>query len=156
MTVILTPAEFVGEMAAFATAVESAPLRPAMEDARVKLRQNVRDNFTSSAGPDGQAWPPRKVPGDGHPLLMDTGALLQAATGGGAGAVSTIEDRAVEIGVDPSVRQGGIPGAGRHEFGGGGIPARPYLGASDATLDAIGEVLADAALDAMLAASPGG
>lgn len=152
----MTPHEFAREMGQFGEALVAAPLRPAMEAARGLLRQNVRDNFTSSAGPDGQAWPARKTVGDGHPLLMDTGALMQAATGGGAGAMSIVEDRAVEIGVDASVRQGGIPGARRHEFGGGGIPARPYLGASEPTLDKIGETIADAALGAMLAASPGG
>lgn len=121
---------------------------PAMQECYTIVKQAHRDNFTSSAGPDGSAWPARKVQGDGHPLLAETGALLQAATGGGMGHIARLEDRQMETGVDKSVEQGGIPGAAVHEFGYApkNIPARPWLGASEEKLKECDEIIADAGL----------
>lgn len=104
------------------------------------ILQNVRDNFTSSITPGGEAWPERKVIGDGHPLLIETGDLMQAATGGGVGHVKVIEPRMVEMGVEIA----SIKYAATHQFGdpSRNIPSREYFGASEDTLDEIGEVLA--------------
>jgi phage gpG-like protein len=112
------------EMAALADGLESHPLTPAMEECAGLMKQSVRDNFTGSATPDGDDWPARKDPGDGHPLLIDSGALLQAAVGGGAGHIEQVGDREVAIGVDGSV----IPYAATHNFGRGPIPQREFAG----------------------------
>lgn len=94
------------------------------------LLQSHRDAFTSSVGPDGQAWPPRVDPGDGHPLLVESGALMQAATGGGVGHVYRSSPREMEAGVDKGVQEGGIPGAAAHNWGFAprGLPQREWLG----------------------------
>jgi phage gpG-like protein len=91
--------------------------------------------------PGGDPWPERKIEGDGHPLLMDTGALLQAATAGGAGHIVVLEPRSLEFGIDAdSIRY-----AATHEFGSPdrNIPPRSYLGAGEETLDNIGDEIAD-------------
>jgi phage gpG-like protein len=126
----------------------TAPLNDSMERARAAVLQDIRDAFTSGRSPQGAGWPPRKKEGDGHPLLMDTGALLQAATGGGPGHISNLQEREMTVGV----RKATIPYAAVHQYGFPGpdklgrmlnIPARPYHGATDESLDAIGEDIAE-------------
>jgi phage virion morphogenesis protein len=116
--------EAPAQLALIADGVDEAPIHDAMRQCADIMRQSVRDNFTSSATPDGSSWPQRKIQGDGHPLLMDTGRLLQAATGGGAGQIEIIQGREVAMGVDGSV----VPYAATHNFGRGAIPAREYAG----------------------------
>jgi phage virion morphogenesis protein len=121
--------EAPAEMDVLAEGLDSQPLTPAMQECAVLMKQSVRDNFTSSATPDDENWPPRKDPGDGHPLLTESGALLQAAVGGGAGHLEEVGDREVAMGVDGSV----IPYAATHNFGrdtgrGAPIPQREFAG----------------------------
>ncbi len=112
---------------------------PAMELASEIVDQSVRDNFTSSASPDGSDWPPRKRIGDGHPLLIDTGALLQAATDGGSGHIERLEPRGLVKGV-----QGGVvPYAAVHNYGGLVMPQREFMGLHDRGEQAVSELLAD-------------
>lgn len=127
------------EMAVLADGLESAPLTEAMTKCAVVMKQSVRDNFTSSASPDGSDWPPRKHIGDGHPLLIDTGAMLQAATGGGAGAIEIIQDREVAVGVDGRI----IPYASIHNFGAGSMPQREFAGLRPEHEDVCNEIVAD-------------
>lgn len=131
--------EAPAEMALLADGFENAPLQEAMQDCAVIMKQSVRDNFTSSATPDGNDWPPRKHIGDGHPLLIDTGALLQAATGGGAGHIEIIQDREVAVGVSGGV----IPYAAIHNFGGKQMPVREYAGLKPEYESECREVIAD-------------
>jgi phage gpG-like protein len=125
--------------------VANDPLDEAIEEAYAAVLQNIRDNFTSSATPGGDPWPERKIAGDGHPLLMDTGDLIQAATGGGSGHVVKLEPRSLLAGVDVEA----IPYAATHQFGDStrNIPSREYLGAGEETLIDIGEAIADNGLD---------
>ncbi len=103
--------------------------------------QAVRDNFTSSATPDNVAWAPRKVVGDGHPLLMDRGPLVQASTGGGPGHIARVFDQHGEVGVDLGI----IPYARAQNFGRPEInlPARENLGMRENRQVEAGETLAD-------------
>lgn len=102
-------------------------------------QQAMRDNFTASATPDNESWPPRKHEGDGHPLLIDTGALLQAATGGGAGSLVWIDSQELELGVLGQV----VPYAATHQYGRGNIPAREFAGLHEIAEDECEEILAD-------------
>lgn len=124
----------------------SAGLR---DKVRPIMLQAVRDNFTSSATPEGVSWPARKVIGDGHPLLMDTGALLQASTGGGTGHVTIIERDAVEVGTDGTSGTGGNPYAAVHNRGAVNMPQREFMGASEKRLREIDEQIADIGLQAL-------
>ncbi len=88
--------------------------------------QAVRDNFTSSATPSDSNWLPRKIDGDGHPLLIDKGNLLQAATGGGAGHIARVFENTAEIGVDLTI----VAYARAHNYGNPArrLPQREFLG----------------------------
>ena len=109
------------------------------EIARV-INQSTRDNFNSSADPDGGSWPPRKHIGDGHPLLMDTGKLLQAATGGGSGHIERMEPNGIVVGVDGAT----VPYAGIHNDGmGGRMPQREYLGLDEEGQNVTEDILID-------------
>lgn len=115
--------------------------RVVLESCVKPVHQSIRDNFTSSADANGQDWPERKVEGDGHPLLMDTGALLQAATGGGAGTIARVGERELEWGVDLDV----IPYARAHNLGnpGNNLPQREFLDVQEEHKVECGEAIAD-------------
>lgn len=102
------------------------PWPTALEALIPLAHQSHRDNFTSSATPEGADWPPRKVEGDGHPLLIDTGNMLQASTGGGPGGVARIEGDTLFMGVSLDV----IPYARAHNMGNPerNLPRREFLG----------------------------
>lgn len=129
--------EAPAEMAALADGLENASLAGPMAECAVVMKQSVRDNFTSSASPDGSNWQPRKRVGDGHPLLIDKGDLLQAATGGGAGHIEQVGERDVAIGVDGSV----IPYAAIHNFGGQQMPQREFAGLKPEYEDACHDII---------------
>lgn len=109
-----------------------------------RIVQGIRDNFTSSVSPDGLQWPPRKHKGDGHPLLIDTGAMLQAATGGGAGHFKEIADTHVKVGI----RGNRVKYAEFHETGTRYMPRRPYMGAQETVLEQIENAIATDGLKA--------
>jgi hypothetical protein len=134
-------------LAAQEQALESVDLTGFLgEVARPLVLQGERDLFTSSVSPDGQAWAPRVHIGDGHPILMDKGNLLQAATGGGAGHISQIMPRELVLGVE-----GGVSGAIYHTEGTSRMEARPFMGATESTEEKIGEQLADFVLERVFA-----
>ncbi len=115
------------------------------------VRDGFAGNFSRATGQDGTGWPPRKSPGDGHPLLQETGALF-GATQGGLGGVAVVEDRDLAVGVDASVYSGGIRGAKVHNFGfpDRNIPQREFIYASEDVLETIDTRIADAALTILL------
>jgi phage gpG-like protein len=118
------------------------PLTTGLERCYPVVVQSIRDNFTSSATPDGIGWPPRKIEGDGHPLLMETGALLQAATGGGPGHINEIEEGTdLVVGVTLDV----VPYARAQALGYGprNLPSRQYLGLTKAGEDQCAMILMD-------------
>lgn len=136
------PIEKIGEDVAGITSVLStADLRQALSEVRRLALQGIRDNFTSSSGPLGKPWPPRRVAGDGHPLLMDSGDMLQAAVGTGAGHVSRQEPRSLELGVSLDV----VPyaAAQNYGYGPGNLPQREYLGVKQPKLAECDAVLAN-------------
>ena len=134
-------------LAAQERALESVDLSSFLgEVARPMVLQDERDHFTSSVSPDGVPWAPRVVLGDGHPILVDKGNLLQAATGGGAGHISQVGQQEMILGV-----RGDVSGAMYHESGTSRMPARPFMGAKQSTEDEIEEKLADFVLEKVFA-----
>jgi len=129
----------------------TASLEDALRSCLPVLRAGEADNFSRAIDSDGNAWPPRKEVGDGHPLLNDTGALLAAATGTGPGAVDHVEPRELAFGVDKGVDLGGLPGAAVHQNGYPpfNIPQREWLYANEETLDKSAEEFADGAVVAV-------
>lgn len=104
-------------------------------------QQAMRDNFTASATPDNEDWPARKIQGDGHPLLIETGALEQAAVGGGAGTIAWVGNQDVALGVDGQT----VPYAATHNFGDPdrNIPEREFAGLHEMAEDECEDILAD-------------
>lgn len=104
------------------------------------VAQGIQSNFDRQQTSEGQAWPPRKdsLP---HPLLNLSGALRGAATGSGPGAIVEVRDGTdLILGVAASASgEGGIPAAKVHQYGDVDrkIPARPYMGVSQQTLEEI-------------------
>ncbi len=143
MPATLTADELPTLLAAQEQALESVDLTGFLGDvARPLILQDERDHFTSSVSPDGQPWAPRVILGDGHPILVDKGDLLQAATGGGPGHISQVSPQELVLGV-----QGDISGAIYHAEGTSRMPARPFMGATESTEEKIEERLADFILD---------
>lgn len=115
-------------------------------DCEPLIIEGVIDNFENAATAAGVPWPPHapatvKRYGP-HPLLILSGAMREAATGGGTGHVREIvDDDTLELGVDISE----IPYAAVHQYGypEGNIPQREYLAMSTGTIDACATVAAD-------------
>lgn len=113
-------------------------------DVKAEVLQGVRDNFTSSVNPDGKKWKPRKNKGDGHPLLIDTGKLLQAAVGSGAGRVQQADAAELTVGVDTAR----VPYAAVHNRGGKKMPQREFMGVQNKRLKRIDKLIANAGMEA--------
>lgn len=139
---------FPAYMNNLATSLETGPMPEAMEAASKAMQAGQDENFGKQATREGAAWAPRKPPAGNWPILNKTGALRAAATGQGPGAIQEVTDRSATVGVDASVviHGGGVHAAGFHQSGTARMPARPFIGASDAIEEAIGEVIADAGL----------
>lgn len=137
------------DIAAFMDRLEShfmaARVPQAMQEAVVTVQESFRKRFDSQSAPDGSAWPARKPPTGGWPLLNKTGALKDAATGAGAGAIAESGDKFATVGINKSVNQGGIPGAAVHNFGfpERNIPQREFIGVEEPALLNIEEMIAD-------------
>lgn len=124
--------------------LRQGPYTKAMESASKIVNQAVRDNFTSSASPDGSNWPERKHAGDGHPLLIESGALLQAAVDQGSGHIERFEPFGLVKGVQGET----VPYAATQNYGrdwgrGAPIPAREFMGIDERGADAVAELLGD-------------
>ncbi len=122
-------------------AMAEGPYTPVLEQFEVIAHQGIRDNFTSSATPDNSDWPERKRRGDGHPLEMDTGALLQAAVGSGNGSIEEMTATDLTLGVNGEViSYAAAQNYGREEIN---LPSREYEGARVERIDEMEEVLSD-------------
>lgn len=132
-----------------ATAMIEGPYTPVLHSCITVARQAIRDNFTSSATPDNADWPPRKIEGDGHRLLMDTGALMQAAVGTGTGAMMEVGTHEASTGVSGAA----IPYAAAHNYGypERNLPQREFLGADGESIDDMADLIADYVIDELLA-----
>lgn len=118
-----------------------------LKECAQEIRQGFGENFATKTDASGSAWPPRKDPGDGHPLMIDTGALLLAATSPGSGDhVENIADNTLMIGVTREIQ--GIPKAAALNFGfeKNNLPARQFIYARGDRLDNCAELIADAGL----------
>lgn len=135
------------EFAALAESIIVGPYSQPLADCLPAVHQSVRDNFTSSATPENVDWPPRKIEGDGHPLLIDTGAMMQAATGGGAGGLQQVDSHELLVGVDGGV----IPYAATHNYGrsDANIPQREFMGLTEEGADECESILADFVMSAI-------
>lgn len=114
-------------------------VEPAMTKAVEILQDGFAENFETQSSPSGP-WAPRKD-SKPHPLLNESGALANAASGSGPGAIAKSNDYLARVGVDKSVVDGGIPGAAVHNFGypPKNIPQREWCVVSEERIDDIEE-----------------
>jgi hypothetical protein len=127
-----------------------------MEEVGILLQEGMLTNFQNAIDSDGTGWPDRVNESElSHPKLIDTGALLEAAIGQHPASIrrQALGGSAIEVGVDKSVRDGGIPGAAAHNFGypEGNLPQREWLYASEEILDACAEKIAEMGGDELFA-----
>jgi phage gpG-like protein len=86
------------------------------------MEKIVQARFDAGRGyaDGGMAWAPRKDPGDGHPILRDTGRLLQAA-------MRAVRNTYNIIKVRWSIARVNVPYGIYHQQGTGKMPRRPFL-----------------------------
>lgn len=99
------------------------------------LAGDLGEGFLSSESPDGSAWAVLKNPrppghNQGDRPLIDTGALMQSVVSNGAGHIEIVTQDSTTFGT--SVEYAGVHQYGRKD---GTIPARPFIGIPDRTLD---------------------
>lgn len=137
-----------------------APMDDLLELCYPEVVQSNRDNFNSQATPQGRDWKERKDPGDGHPLLQESGDMMQAAVGGGPGHIHHIETddegRSLVVGVDLDI----IAYARAQALGykPNNLPARNYLGLTPRGEQIVETILSDGMerrFDGSVAAVPG-
>ena len=135
-------------------AAAAVDLTPAMGDIDGHLADETRERFETGRGPDGVPWKPsRRVQEQGGKTLVDTGDLL----------ASIREDWGPDYAAaGPEASGGAAVYAAIHQFGGtivprtagalsfGGrivsrvvIPARPYLGFTEADADYVVQAIGD-------------
>jgi phage gpG-like protein len=105
------------------------------------VRTSIEQNFDSESSPLRVAWPPRKDPGDGHPLLVKTGTLEAAAIGQGTGAMEQLSNRELMVGIDGQVIEyANVQDAGSTKQN---IPQREFFGIDEIAEQECEELLAD-------------
>lgn len=125
-------------------------LRATLTDIGEYMLRATRDRAATETGPDGEAWPalsPRYARRKaklrpGLPMLKFDNHML------GDQFTYQIEGDTLFVGTM-------APYGARQQFGGGGIHARPWLGASDADAQKIGQITLDHIQAAIGDASPG-
>jgi len=129
--------QFASALDNSAQRIEAGQFSHAISECVPKLEEAFTDNFARQATADGVAWPPRKDPRPKHPLLILTSKLVQSVGTQAAGHVERVSDLGLEIGTN-------LAYAAVHQFGYKGIPARPFLEAGEASLDACEQIIAEA------------
>jgi hypothetical protein len=148
----MTPAEAIADVQSIPGKLASADLSAPLAKCKEVVRREIGENFATQSAPDSKSpWPPRKPrpDDDGHPLLDDTGALKAAATGLGAGGFETVGPREMQVGIDKSVKLGGIPGAQAHDRGTEVLPVRHFFASGEEGLQECEGILADGMLEVL-------
>lgn len=144
------PAEQLGnEIAEMVDSLRHGSFEPALKECIELAHHSIGVNFASEASPHGGGWTPRKEPGDGHPLLIESGKLFQAATSSfGEGHAGEVGDREASTGIDA----GAVPYAATQNFGRpeANIPARQFEDVDDRTVGAMLEIVADRGIELLL------
>lgn len=96
------------------------------------LSSQARGCFDEARAPDGTPWLPLQHPSKkrGGPTakpLRDTGMLMASLGARAFGHVEQVSDTALVWGTN-LVSEKGYPYPAVHQFGGGNVPARPFLG----------------------------
>jgi len=137
--------EFAEHLEALSVSYGTELSEPLM-DCRTVILAGVAENFAGSHSSTGYGWPLRKD-NKPHPLLILTGELEEAATGGAGSITRVVDGVSLEVGVDASGGESGRPWAALHQEGGTKMPPRPFMGFSDEVQDACEAVLTEWAIE---------
>lgn len=147
---------------------QAVPCAPLLKRIGRVLDSQTRKRFDEGIDPEGKAWPPLKKPRahgrGGNKPLRDKGLLMASVSAMGRGHVEEIQQDTLTWGTslsyaavhqigsrawqqgqkDVRQKQGKLTITARRETTRGPvIPARPYLGLSQANIDEIVDVAAD-------------
>lgn len=144
-TIYLTPPEAVADINRILFLMEYGNFAQVLEgEVKDGLQWAFYENFLNDSDPEGQPWQPRKPRkgDDGHPLLRDTLAMYMAACEDGPGAITRVESRSLDVGIDLDT----IPYARAQNYGypPNNLPAREFFRPSAHYITQIGETIADA------------
>ena len=144
-----TGAEVIDALRRLQAAVGPAGLRPALLEIGEELTESTKQRFTAGQAPDGSPWAPNTATTlakkRGSRPLIDSGILA-------GGIAYQLVDGGVEIGSSRIYSGTQQFGAKKGQYGRtargapipwGDIPARPFLGVSDADEQTILGILAD-------------
>ncbi len=138
----MTLDEFIEEMEKAELLHETLPIaRDLAEQVTQIYYEDIAINFALSSSADGQGWAPhapstisRYGP---HPLLILTGALLEASTSSIApGSYLEVSDRQIVIGNT-------LIYAATQQYGRDNIPARPYFDPSEESIERVEDAAYD-------------
>ncbi len=137
-----TVVEFKKEVDDISESTFSQAITSGLEACMSTVLEGIKANFDNSSDPNGSPWVPRKDIGNGHPLLVDTGQLKSAATGG---HIKEVIGDTLRVGVNKDSGGGGIPGAAVHNYGypPKNIPKRTFLGLKEEFLNRCENILID-------------
>lgn len=124
-----------------ALARRAQDLEPAMDDIGRMLRTSARQRIQAAEAPDGSSWPPlsaatRRRRGESAKPLQDKRHLFQSLTWRASASEAVVGSNRRYARIQ---QLGGEAGRGLKVK----IPARPYLGVSDADRGEIGAILLD-------------
>jgi len=137
---VIDAEEFEETLDVWVDELESMNWESALGKCIPTLTTDFENHFMQSQGDDGP-WAPRKD-NKPHPLLILTGALLEAARDtGNAGNIHYIDEDTIVLGVNGSV----VEYAAFHQYGTSKMVARPFIWASDEAIDSCVEIFASEA-----------
>lgn len=127
--------------------VARADVAPALGGVGELLRKGFATAFQTETGPDGSGWAARASSTiQAHPdfagrrLLVLSGDLFfAAATSAGVGNINQLGPQELLVGV----MAGSVPYAAYHQHGTSKMPARPFIYATEETVEASANLLAD-------------
>lgn len=134
--------------------LEEGDFSPALAKCQDEIDLRIAQNFADATDATGSPWPPRVQPTGGWPLLIKTQRLVASVLGPSVGLVAEgnpagLAEHVRSLGPREASIASTTPYAAAHEHGvpSRNLPARPYMGVNDATLDKCAEIVADFAAE---------
>jgi len=141
-------------LGAYADQLAHVDLTEPLTTAAFYLAQEARKCFDEQRSPDGAPWagwkrpPSAKRGGPASKLLRNTDVLMASLAGKGQGHIESVMSASMVWGT-------AVGYAAYHQYGTRTIPARPFIGVTDAMLEKIDQIVLDYLLRTLKAANPG-
>ncbi|HBL47656.1 phage virion morphogenesis protein [Gimesia sp.] len=144
MSKTLTTKELGGFLNGVVNRLEQPKASKVLSEWNDELAGDLAKGFLSGESPDGVPWAPLKNPrppghNPGTRPLIDTGDLLRSVVSDGPGHIEIVTDDATTFGTN--IVYAGVHQDGSKEDSKNNIPARPFIGIPDESLDKAIEML---------------